>query len=158
MTSDPQPVRAVLDTNVVMALWHFADPGLPRLRAWCRGDAARLLSRADGLDELRRVLAYAQFGIAPARQAALLADYTAATAVLPEPDAALQAELDTLPRCRDRDDQKFLSAAWQGGAGLLLTRDKLVLRLAKRPPFRERLRILTPEQFERELQAGAAAP
>ena len=44
-----------------------------------------------------------------------------------------------LPRCRDADDQKFLIVAARCQADLLLTRDKLLLRLDRHrrlpPPF-----------------------
>ena len=44
-----------------------------------------------------------------------------------------------LPRCRDADDQKFLILAARCKADLLITRDKLLLKLArhrqKPPPF-----------------------
>ena len=45
----------------------------------------------------------------------------------------------SLPRCRDADDQKFLVLAALCGADLLVTRDKLLLKLARHrhrpPPF-----------------------
>lgn len=151
---DPQ--RVVLDTNVVMALWHFADPALARLRGFCDAPGVRLLCRPDSLGELRRVLAYPQFGIPAGRAETILSEYAAACEPLPPPDEAALAEEAALPRCRDRDDQKFLSIAWLGRAGVLLTRDKLVLKLARKPPFRDRMRILTPERFEQELRAVAA--
>ena len=44
-----------------------------------------------------------------------------------------------LPRCRDADDQKFLVLAARCHADLLITRDKLLLKLAHHrrlpPPF-----------------------
>ena len=56
-----------------------------------------------------------------------------------------------LPRCRDQDDQKFLILAARCQADLLLTRDKLLLKLArhrhKPPPFT----ILTAEAANRLL-------
>lgn len=147
------PSRLVLDTNVVMALWHFDDPGLAALKAFCEQKDIRLLSRADCLDELQRVLAYRQFAIEPAHQSVIHAAYLQRVECLPEPDEAAQTEVDALPRCKDRDDQKFLAVAWLGRVDFLLTRDKLLLRLARKPPFREHLGILTPEHFEQLLRA-----
>ncbi|MDA0234164.1 MAG: PIN domain-containing protein, partial [Proteobacteria bacterium] len=57
----PLPPTLVLDTNTVLALWMFRDPALEALRAWIDAGSCRLVSRADALEELRRVLAYAQF-------------------------------------------------------------------------------------------------
>lgn len=147
--------RIVLDTNVVMALWHFNDPALAQLRAHCVAQGTSLLTRADCVDELRRVLAYSQFGIEAERQQAIHADYAALASCLAEPDEAMLAQWASLPRCGDRDDQKFLELALQGEAGLLLTRDKLLLKLARKVPFRDCMRIITPERFEQELRAAA---
>ncbi|PLK50857.1 putative toxin-antitoxin system toxin component, PIN family [Uliginosibacterium sp. TH139] len=149
-------LRVVIDTNVVMALWHFRDPALATLADWVGTSAVELLTRADCLDELARVLAYVQFRIEPAQRAQIYATYAQAARCLPEPDDTRLAELDALPRCKDRDDQKFLTLAWLGEADLLLTRDKLLLKLARKSPFRERLRILTPELWQRELLAAEA--
>ncbi len=55
-----------------------------------------------------------------------------------------EAERARLPVCRDPDDQKFLEAALNSRADFLLTKDRALLDLARRPlPFR----ILTPERF-----------
>ena len=66
-----------------------------------------------------------------------------------------QAELAQLPRCRDRDDQKFLEAALAARAGFLVTKDRALLDLARRvAPFR----IVSPgevaeaEEFKNRLQ------
>ncbi|KAF7599329.1 MAG: putative toxin-antitoxin system toxin component, PIN family [Candidatus Dactylopiibacterium carminicum] len=149
---DPkQPHRLVLDTNVIMALWHFTDPALAALRTHVENAPAELLTREDCLGELLRVLAYPQFGITEARQQQLFDEYQARSLCLPDAAPELIA---TLPRCRDRDDQKFLALAWQGEAQALVTRDKQVLALARKPPFRDCLLIITPER----LQAALAAP
>lgn len=150
----PLPQRLVLDTNVVMALWHFCDPQLAALAAFVQSPERILLTRADCLGELQRVLAYSQFAIAPERQHSIHAAYVQRTQCLAEPDESELAALEALPRCKDRDDQKFLSVAWAGAADALLTRDKLLLKLARKSPFRERLRILTPERFEQALPPG----
>lgn len=153
--SSSSPLRLVLDTNVVMALWHFRDPGLAPLAALIERGACALLTRADCLDELQRVLAYRQFGVPPERQAQIHAHYAALAQCLSDPDEAERLALEALPRCKDRDDQKFLALAWAGRAEVLLTRDKLLLKLARKSPFREQLRILTPERFQLEHPAGA---
>lgn len=148
-------LRVVLDTNAVMALWHFLDPALAGLRRYVETDAVALLSSDACLGELQRVLAYRQFAIAPQRQQALYAAYAARVNCVPEADAAEQAALASLPRCKDRDDQKFISLAWQAQADVLVTRDKLLLKLARKAPLRERLAILTPERLQLALQATA---
>lgn len=118
--------RLVLDTNVVLDLLHWRDAAaLPLLAAIADGRAA-CLADARTLDELDRVLGYPEFGIAEDARSALFARYAALAACVP-PGAA-----PPLPRCRDMDDQKFLELAARGGAGLLVTKDKALLRLRGR--------------------------
>ena len=144
-------LRVVLDTNVVMSFWHFRHPRMTGLLAWMEGRRAALLTRAASLDELAHVLAYADFLIAPARQVELLADYRARSLAFDEPTPTQREAARALPQCKDRDDQKFLELAWEAGAHLLLTRDKLLLAMAGRPPWREHTQIITPERLLREI-------
>ncbi|QSI77577.1 MULTISPECIES: putative toxin-antitoxin system toxin component, PIN family [Niveibacterium] len=145
----PAQPRVLLDSNTVLALWLFRDPKLPHLRAACEAGRFVLLAREETLEELRRVLAYTQFAVAPDAQAALLAEYRARVELVP----AIEPEY-LLPKCRDSDDQKFIELAFTGGANLLLSRDKAVLRLAKHRLLRERVAIITPEAFERWLSVA----
>lgn len=148
MADTPAP-RLVLDTNTVMALWFFEDPALAPLRATIERGRLALVARADALEELRRVLAYRQFGASAERQARLLAEYTGRCALATVP-AAL-----ALPECRDRDDQKFLEIARDGGATHLVSRDKALLRLNRHRLVRPLFAVLTPERLCLELAAPA---
>ena len=126
------PVRLVLDTNTVLAIWMFRDPALQSLEHLIAGGTVTLHSREDALEELRRVLAYSQFGVAIEAQAQLLAAYRARVMLLPaaapgtrEAAPPQPASIDLpplLPQCRDRDDQKFLEIAAQAMATHLVTR------------------------------------
>jgi len=151
-----QPLRLVLDTNVVMALWHFVDPKLAELSRLIDEKRAILFTRGDCLGELQRVLAYHQFAIAPARQTELYATYAAIAQCLPEADEAQLAFAASLPKCKDRDDQKFVSLAWDADIDVLVTRDKLLLGLARKAPLRDKLAILTPERLQQVLCAEEA--
>jgi predicted nucleic acid-binding protein len=53
----------------------------------------------------------------------------------------------SLPRCRDRDDQKFLELAFAAKASVLLTRDKALLRLAGRTRRRCGFDIVAPRDW-----------
>lgn len=118
--------RLVLDTNVVLDLLHWRNPGaLPILEA-LRSARAECVANAATLGELQRVLAYPEFALAPAARDALYMEYDrlarrVEVAVAPP-----------LPRCRDADDQKFLELAAGTGAELLVTKDKALLRLRGR--------------------------
>jgi len=153
LTLPPErPLRVVLDTNVVMALWHFCDTKLLILKQWVESDAVHLLSDAVCLGELERVLAYRQFTISPERQAELLADYQKRIHLQSPPEADQEEALTKLPRCGDRDDQKFIELAVRAQARLLVSRDKLVLKLARRRELRDQLLIITPERLQQLLE------
>jgi len=57
----------------------------------------------------------------------------------------------TLPACKDPDDQKFLELAVGAGATHLLTRDRALLKMARRRGISGLLAIVTPEAFSRQL-------
>ena len=90
-------------------------------------------------------LAFASFGA----RADLLHRYRQHLTVNPIPPT--MSELPPLPKCRDRDDQMFLELAQYAKADLLISRDNLVLKLARarqRPcPFA----ILPPDTAMRQL-------
>lgn len=144
------PRRVVFDTNAILSLWAFTDSRFAPLRA--EVDAGRwiALTRPDCLAELKRVLTYPQFKFDQARQAAAYAAYEA-QAICWDGES-LDAEL---PRCKDRDDQKFLELARDAGAHWLVTSDKLVLRCARREKLRGMFQIVKPDYLLAELIAAA---
>ena len=52
-----------------------------------------------------------------------------------------------LPVCTDRDDQKFLEVARDAGAEILITKDKALLKLARKTAAAGMFRILVPEAW-----------
>lgn len=145
--------RLVLDTNVVMDLFHFKAPPLTRLAQAITDREVICLANASTLAELERVTGYPQFRLDAAGREDLLQRYCTHLTVVPEPGVG-SAELPPLPKCRDPDDQMFLELAQYGQADLLISRDNLVLKLARarqRPcPFG----ILTPDTALAWLFAG----
>lgn len=137
-------LRLVLDTNTVLALWLFRDPRLAALGALIEHGGCTLHGREDALAELRTVLAYPQFKVDAAAQAALHAAYRQRLSLAP---AGAAGEAAALPACRDAEDQKFLEIAGDAAASHLLTRDKALLKLARHRLVRARFAILTPERF-----------
>lgn len=146
---DSTAFRLVLDTNTVMALWFFEDPKLVRLRRAIENHALLLVARADALEELRRVLAYRQFGASPERQRDILAGYAGRITATVDAagDGTSGDAVAGLPVCRDCDDQKFLEIARDGGATHLISRDKALLRLNRHRLLRELFTVVTPEVF-----------
>ena len=139
-------MKLVLDTNVVMDWLHFRDPGFGPIAQAIADSPVELVSTAECLEELRRVLARPMFGLDEAAQAAMCAAYAARVRVWTVNDAA--GEKCSLPRCRDTDDQKFLVLAQQAGADYLLTKDKALLKLSAAVLRRQcGFAVLTPASF-----------
>ena len=134
------PACWVLDTNIVLDLWVFADPQVQALRdvlglqalPWAAPDTGlprpRWLATRVMRDELARVLTYPHL----VRRRPLA--HEAAQAVLAAYDAAV-TWCEPAPKaryvCTDTDDQKFVDLAVAHRA-TLISKDKAVLRLKKR--------------------------
>ena len=123
--STPRPRRIVLDTNIVMDLLHFDDRHTQPLRRAIDDGRLQCFSDGECLAELERVTGYPAFGLDDAGRQSLLEKYLRQVTRC---DAAADEDY-RLPRCRDEDDQKFLILAARCRADLLITRDKLLLRL-----------------------------
>ncbi len=143
----PSPVPVVLDTNVVLDLWVFDDATVRPLARALEAGTVTAWADEGTLRELEYVLAYPSFGLEAAARRRVLDVYRGLVRVAPE---ALDAPLPTLPRCRDRDDQKFLVLAARVGAAWLVSKDKRVLSMADRHglPFT----ILSPRQVAERLR------
>lgn len=128
-------MRLVLDTNIVMDMLHFSDHRTQPLRERIARGSLQCFTDSACLAELERVTAYPEFGLDEPSRHALMATYRGMVQAC-EPAGE---EDYGLPRCRDADDQKFLILAARCSADLLITRDKLLLKLArhrhKPPPF-----------------------
>lgn len=134
-------LRVVLDTNVLVSLWIFANSRYAPLRAALEDGRWQALANEASLAEFARVLAYPQFGLAPEHQAQALTEFRQLAA----PVVARPADPVPLPRCKDHDDQKFLEIARDGGAGWLVTSDRALLVLARRRKLAHLFSIVTPD-------------
>jgi predicted nucleic acid-binding protein len=134
-------MRLVLDTNVWLDWLVFDDPDLAPVRAAVGQGRARVFIDAACEAELARVLAYplGRIRLDAAAQAACLAECRR----LAGAGGGVAPFECVLPVCRDPDDQKFLELARDCGAQALLTKDRALLELARRAPFR----ILTPADW-----------
>ena len=118
----------VLDTNIVLDLLLFQNPQVQGLRQALDQQQLRWLATPPMREELVRVLAYPKIAPGLTRLghslASLLAQWDALVSVVAvAPRCAV--------RCRDPDDQIFIDLAVAHRAQLL-SKDALVLRLAKR--------------------------
>ena len=113
----------VLDTNIVLDWLVFEDGGMPELMAAIAHNQVQIASNAECRDELIRVLGYPIFKLSENAQKQALAQYDSMVKITPE-RASL---LGIVPRCRDRDDQKFLQLAAHACASALISKDNAVL-------------------------------
>ncbi len=146
---DPEPAcfqaaprKVVLDTNVLVSLYVFTDSRFAPIRARIERGEWQAFTDDACLAEFRRVLGYSLFALGEEQQETARIAYAASVTSLAAPR---REPLASLPRCRDRDDQKFLELARDAGADFLVTADKDLLRLARRDRLRGLFRILTPE-------------
>jgi putative PIN family toxin of toxin-antitoxin system len=123
-------LRVVLDSNVWIDILVFDDPHTRPIRAALENGALAALIDARCLAELTYVLDYPQFVHRNVDKAAALA-VVARLAQLVEPAAPAEDAMP-LPKCKDRDDQKFLELAHAAQADWLVSKDRAVLKLAKR--------------------------
>lgn len=137
----PEAVRVVLDTNVLLSLFVFADSRYAPLRARLEGGGLIALTDARCLGEFRRVLAYPMFSLDDDAQGAAFGSFARHAAII-----AATADPVPLPECKDADDQKFLEVARDGQARWLVTSDKALLRLARRRKLAHLFDIITPDQ------------
>lgn len=121
----------------------FDDPAIVPLKAAVAEKRAELFIDAACEAELERALGYdfgSKFTLDARAQGACLAE---CRRVAKRIESVLtEAERAGLPRCRDRDDQKFLEAALAARADVLVTKDRALLDLARRTAL---FGIVTPE-------------
>ncbi len=147
----PKPAqKLVLDTNVCLDLFVFRDPRWQALLAAMRAGEVECVTRADCRTEWTLVLAYTRLGLDAHAQRAALAEFDSLIALAE--DAAFDGP--ALPVCKDTDDQKFLEVAATSGAHCLVSKDKALLKLARRTRKLGLFGIMTPAQWVTEWEAG----
>jgi len=118
----------VLDTNIVLDVFVFADEAALPLKDELLGGRLRWFATAEMRDELERVLAYPQIAPRLALRGLEASDVLAAFDRHVTPvDRAPKAPVT----CKDPDDQKFIDLAVREGA-MLLSKDGAVLSMRKR--------------------------
>jgi predicted nucleic acid-binding protein len=147
MQTTDLPPPLVLDTNVVLDWLVFRNPGCAPLVEALEAGRVRWVSTAAMRDELMHVIGR---GTLASWQPDLEAIAGAHRRWAQVTDAAASAPTSARLRCTDPDDQKFIDLAAQFGGACLLSRDRAVLKLARRA--RETgFAILTPEAWSSRL-------
>jgi predicted nucleic acid-binding protein len=123
----PAPIL-VLDTNVVLDWLVFADAGCAAVSQAIVAGKARWFATEPMRIELQQVLTRNELGGRQLDIPAVLAAWDRLAQVVPPAPPAAQPGW----QCDDPDDQMFVELALHHRAAALLTRDRALLRLARR--------------------------
>jgi putative PIN family toxin of toxin-antitoxin system len=134
----------VIDTNVCLDLFVFRDPRWAGLLAALESGKLEAVTRADCRDEYLFVLHYPHLPLDDSTRPDAAARFDALIRVVAPDSRAIR-----LPVCTDRDDQKFLEIARDADAAILVTKDKALLKLAKKTAREGLFRIMTPEAWSK---------
>jgi uncharacterized protein len=115
----------VIDTNVLLDFWVFDDPRARPLRAALETGRVHAWRSGPCVDELSDVLSRPRFALSNERRCTILRQWDR----LARPCDSVGAAPLT---CTDPADQKFLDLAHSTGAGWLVTKDRALLKLARR--------------------------
>jgi len=137
--------RVVLDTNVCLDLFLFQDPRWQVLHDALKHGNIEAVTSVSCRMEFILVLDYTKLQLSVESQTALLKEFDRLIKLVDSPAEFTSATL--LPRCKDGDDQKFLELAYVSGADTLITKDKALLKLARKTIRSELFRIFTPEAW-----------
>lgn len=144
------PPGIVLDTNVLLAWLVFQDPVCQPLAEALEAGRVRWLAVPAMRREWEAVLARGVGAVRAPDAAVLDAAWARHACWLPEPPPGVGLR----HRCTDPDDQKFIDLALHADARWLLTRDRAVLKLARRARA-SGLLIGPPERWSPEVPPGS---
>ena len=97
--------------------------------------------------EWQLVLDYPHLKVAPAAKPELIDTFDALIAGLETSAGTMPGADVILPKCSDRDDQKFLETALQARADILITKDKALLKLARKTARAGLFSIIAPQAW-----------
>lgn len=150
--SAAHPPVAVLDTNVVLDCFAFDGPLAKPLADAVRAGELRVITTEECLAELERVLAYPKLKLDDAGRARGLERFRALAEVVP------QLVVADVPRCKDRDDQKFLDLAAAERVQYLFSRDARVLATRTKMLRIFAVTVIEPKRWAELRSAAAVAP
>jgi putative PIN family toxin of toxin-antitoxin system len=140
-------MRIVLDTNVCLDLFVFRDPRWSRLHDALKSGSIKAITRDDCRMEWLIVLDYPHLPLDENSKRNSAAEFDALITCIPAASADAQAAVPRLPLCSDPDDQKFLELTRDAHAEVLITKDKALLKLARKNAKAGMFKIMTPEAW-----------
>ena len=136
--------RVILDTNVCLDLFVFHDPRWDNLLAALKRGEVMAVTRADCRNEWLRGLDYPNLPLEEESKKQSAAQFDALiSCIAPAPRTGIM-----LPICSDSDDQKFLEIACDAEASWLVTKDKALLKLARKTARSGLFSIVKPEAWQ----------
>lgn len=140
------PKRIVIDTNVCLDLFVFRDPRWAPLHAALKGRNVEAVTRDDCRMEWLAVLEYKHLPLNADSRPLVAAEFDTLITCIGSQELNPRTEI-RLPVCKDPDDQKFLEIARDAEADVLITKDKALLKLAKRTARAGLFAIIPPEAW-----------
>jgi putative PIN family toxin of toxin-antitoxin system len=138
----PVPKKVVIDTNVCLDLFVFNDPRWAKLVAAIESGEIEAVTRSDCRDEFNIVLHYKHLPLDDDSRPLASARFDALIKVVAPAESSIK-----LPVCSDKADQKFLEIARDAGAEVLITKDKALLKLARRLAREGMFKVMLPEKW-----------
>ena len=136
------PKQVVIDTNVCLDLFVFNDPRWAKLLSGLKDGSIKAITREDCRQEWLAVLHYPHLPINDVSRAQTISAFDELiNCIAPSQKNIL------LPKCSDKDDQKFMEIACDAEVETLITKDKALLKLARKVKQAGYFSIVTPEQF-----------
>lgn len=138
--------RIILDTNVCLDLFVFNDPRWQKIVAALESRSIEAITSAECREEWLAVLHYSHLPVTEATRADFIKRFDLTITV--ESTVPMQT---ILPKCADKDDQKFLEFARDAKLDILVTKDKALLKLARKTRALGLFDIMTPNAFLQSL-------
>lgn len=140
-------ILVVLDTNVCLDLFVFRDPAVKKFHDAIIADMFHLITRKDCREEWLRVLDYPKLNLDGTEKERSKLEFDELIQLI-EPE---KRDYHLLPVCSDKDDQKFMELAFDARATVLITKDKALLKLARKNTRHGFFRIIGPDQWKQLL-------
>lgn len=141
---NPGPSCIVLDTNVCLDLFLFRDPRWQPLMDALQQGKVLAITRADCKMEWSIVLTYPKLGLDETSRQRINAEFET---IIRQVEMPATETTISLPICRDPDDQKFIELAHHAQASCLISKDKALLKLARKTVRLGLFQILSPEAW-----------
>jgi putative PIN family toxin of toxin-antitoxin system len=139
--------RLVLDTNICLDLFVFHDSRWSSLLTGLREKKLEAVTKTSCRNEWLTVLHYPQLPVTDANRPGIIQSFDD---LIPCIDIGYSSTIK-LPICSDSDDQQFMELARDAQATHLITKDKALLKCARKVAQSRLFHILTPEAFVRSV-------